>query len=1101
MEDAFDRKQWHTKVVDAGRSAGYHQGILTFIRVGWAAIALFVPLILPKSFAMPQVRSSLGTWKIVVAALVAGLAATAGLHAQDAAPKVYTQAVETQKSQVKESSAKSEAQPEQPASQPQAKPKLKVQSGPVPQWIWGPDANTKYVLRRTFAGGARSGLFLASCDNRCKLYLNGKVIGSSNDWKSPIREELELVFKPGENELLAEVENEGGIAGFVFSLAMFARDGHATHLVSDGDWEYATSRDAQEWSKVKTVGKLGDKPWGDVLSDSDPKLAAAPRDVFNVLPGFKVEKLFTVPKDELGSWVAITFDNKGRLIASDQGNLGLVRITPPAIGSDEETKVEKLDIKISAAQGLLYAFDSLYISVNGGPGSGLYRARDTNGDDQFDEVVKLRALAGGGEHGPHALRLSPDGKSIYIICGNHTDPTSFTSGSVPMNWSEDLLLPRQWDARGHARGRLAPGGWIAKVDPAGENWEVVSIGYRNAYDMDFNADGELFAYDSDMEWDMGSPWYRPTRVTHAVSGSEFGWRSGTGKWPSYYIDSLPELVNIGPGSPVGVTFGYGAKFPGKYQKALYLLDWTFGTIYALHLQPEGASYRVDKEEFLSRTPLPLTDAAVGPDGALYFTIGGRGTQSELFRVIYQGDEDTQPVDARNTEGAKLRELRHKLEAYHQTVEDTDAALALIWPNLSHEDRHIRYAARVALEHQPFALWENRVLAEKNIVALIAGAVARARQGTPEIEPKLLDALNAIHIEKLPESQQLDLLRAYALIFMRLGEPGIEQRAAIVQKLDALYPADSDSLNRELCQVLVYLKSPTVISKTLELMRQPYEPSQSELSDLLARNPGYGGAIAKMLANQPNQSLIQFAFCLRNMRYGWTLEQRKEYLQLLDGERDKSGGASFQGFIDNIRSEALANASEAERKALETLAPVTVKKEDLPAPIGPGKDWTLPELITLTSGGLHGRNFEAGRRAYAAARCVVCHRYGGDGGATGPDLTNVAGRFSFKDLSEAIVDPSKVISDQYRAHNIVTLSGKAFSGRVAGESNDELTVFTNPEDITKVEVVAKSDIDEMVPSPLSMMPKDLLKSLNKDEVLDMLAYLLSRGNPEDPMFGK
>ncbi len=68
---------------------------------------------------------------------------------------------------------------------------------------------------------------------------------------------------------------------------------------------------------------------------------------------------------------------------------------------------------------------------------------------------------------------------------------------------------------------------------------MFSIGYRNPYDMDFNRDGELFVYDADMEWDMGMPWYRPTRVVHATSGSEFGWRSGSGKWPTYYADSLP----------------------------------------------------------------------------------------------------------------------------------------------------------------------------------------------------------------------------------------------------------------------------------------------------------------------------------------------------------------------------------------------------------------------------------------------------------------------------------------------------------------------------------------------------------------------------------
>ena len=74
--------------------------------------------------------------------------------------------------------------------------------------------------------------------------------------------------------------------------------------------------------------------------------------------------------------------------------------------------------------------------------------------------------------------------------------------------------------------------------------------------MAFNADGELFVYDADMEWDFGSPWYRPTRVNHATSGSELGWRSGSGKWPACYPDSLPALIDIvrrHEGSPVIVV--------------------------------------------------------------------------------------------------------------------------------------------------------------------------------------------------------------------------------------------------------------------------------------------------------------------------------------------------------------------------------------------------------------------------------------------------------------------------------------------------------------------------------------------------------------------
>ena len=110
-----------------------------------------------------------------------------------------------------------------------------------------------------------------------------------------------------------------------------------------------------------------------------------PVDLIKVPDGFKVELLHSVESDQ-GSWVSLTHDNRGRLITSDQYG-GLFRITPPAIGSNDKPKIEKLNVEMGHAQGLLYAFDSLYAVVNGKPfgkGPGLYRLKDTNNDDQFD---------------------------------------------------------------------------------------------------------------------------------------------------------------------------------------------------------------------------------------------------------------------------------------------------------------------------------------------------------------------------------------------------------------------------------------------------------------------------------------------------------------------------------------------------------------------------------------------------------------------------------------------------------------------------------------------------------------------------------------------
>ncbi len=375
---------------------------------------------------------------------------------------------------------------------------------------------------------------------------------------------------------------------------------------------------------------------------------ATPIDKLKVAKDFRVELLYTVPKGDQGSWVNMTVDPKGRLIVSDQYGK-LYRVTPAPIGAEAaETKVEPIPVEIGEAQGLLWAFDSLYVMVNTGGKfqSGLYRVRDTDGDGELDKVEQLRALNGSGEHGPHAVILSPDGKSLYVVCGDGTKLTELASSRVPRVWGEDHLLPRMPDGRGFMSGVLAPGGCIYEIDPDGKSWELVSMGYRNQFDIAFNRRGDLFTYDADMEWDMNTPWYRPTRVNLASSGSDYGWRNGAGKYPIYYPDTLPAIVDIGPGSPTGIVFGYGARFPAKYQETLYICDWSYGKLYAVHLEPDGAAYKGTFEEFITGTPLPLTDIVVNPhDRAMYFTIGGRRTQSGLYRVTYDGPESTEPIAA------------------------------------------------------------------------------------------------------------------------------------------------------------------------------------------------------------------------------------------------------------------------------------------------------------------------------------------------------------------------------------------------------------------------------------------------------------------------
>ena len=826
--------------------------------------------------------------------------------------------------------------------------------------------------------------------------------------------------------------------------------------------------------------------------------------------GFEYEHLYSPSVADQGTWVALAFDDAGRLYAADQHG-ALYRMDVP-FGKSAPLAPQKIDLEIGRANGLLWAFNSLYVVVNsdeeralGGHASGVYRLRDTDNDDTLDSIETLQTFEGAGEHGPHSIVLSPDHTSLYMIAGNHTDlPESYEMRHAG-NWQEDQLLPSIIDPRGHANDRLAPGGWVAHMQPDGSEFEVISSGFRNAFDIAFNEDGELFTFDADMEWDMGMPWYRPIRVNHITSASEFGWRTGTGKWPAYYPDNLPAVVDIGQGSPTGVLPGIGAAFPEKYQRSFYVFDWSFGTIYRVEMTPDGSTYTGTFEEFLSGVPLPVTDGVWGPDGNMYFATGGRNLESHLYRISYTGNESKASINGW-TGNAKQRSERRLLEKYH--TEQDPMAVELAWPYLNHEDRFMRYAARMAIENQPVGSWWQKVVEEDNVARKIQGALALARRGQSAQQYAVLKALTSISFADLPEAEKLNIIRAYGLVFIRLGEPAHHWRMKIANELMESYPSDSFNLNKELSRLLAYLEAPGYVEKTLALL----EAASSESMDipilteeLTARHERYGGDIEDMKANMPSAPEIAFAFSLSNAKEGWTLDQRERYLQWFYEAMARSGGRSYVGFIDQIRRRALDNIPADEQEALADLVvefnQPTLDLASLPQPEGPGKNWMQGEVRRFLNENLDEapRNYERGKEMYAAALCEACHSMNGVGGNIGPDLSQIGTRFSRGDMVEAIISPSDAIADQYEARVFTLNDGGTIVGRVISQDESSISINQNPFDMSQTTTVDKSNVKAESASPASIMPAGLINRLNQDEVTDLIAYLMANGNPDHELF--
>ncbi|EMS34237.1 hypothetical protein C943_04055 [Mariniradius saccharolyticus AK6] len=840
--------------------------------------------------------------------------------------------------------------------------------------------------------------------------------------------------------------------------------------------------------------------------------------------GFVAEHIYSPGEHEQGSWVGMTFDDKGRLIATDQYG-AIYRLEIPAIGSDSlAPKVEKLkfgtgpDEKIGMGfcQGVLFAFNSLYVTVNHNAneefdkGMGVYRLQDLDGDDQYESITLIKALTGHpGEHGPHSMILSPDKKSIFFMAGNHVDLPDLDAYRLPKVWQEDNLFPVIKDPRGHATDRTAPGGWVASFDPDGSNWELYSAGYRNAYDIAFNEAGDLFTYDSDMEWDFGMPWYRPTRICHVTSGSEFGWRTGNQKWSPEYPDNLPATLNIGQGSPTNVMFGTGAKFPGKYQKALFAFDWSFGIIYAIHLQQQGATYSATAEEFISGSPLPLTDGIIGPDGAIYFMTGGRRLESDLYRVYYQGDEKTDQISSMTA--SEESQTRKKLEAFH-TGGPNPAAIETAWPYLNHPDRFIQYAARIAIEHQPMAQWQEKAFAEKDPTVLIQAMIALTRQGDAKLQPQILRALMALDFAGLDITQKRNLTRAVEINLFRFGNPAAELKTQLTQYLGPQFPSKDNLLDRSLSKVLASLEDPSATQKMIALLQTAqddpdYQKTFTASSDLVFRNSQYGLDIAEMLSSVPPAQQSYFATVLGGAKAGWTPELRDEYFTWIRKAFEYKGGRSYVGFIDRARKMALSHVPKSDFDKYNELSGaslLTGSGNDLRVsdiqPEGPGRRWTVEEALPMMEN-LAGRDFVKGKAMYAASLCLSCHTMRGEGGAVGPDLTQLGTRFSAKDILDATINPNAVISDQYAATIFYLHDGSSIMGKLANEESDKYIVSQNPFDPNTLREIPKKDVKSKKLSEISIMMPGMINRLNEEELKDLMAYLMAGGNPEHEVFKK
>ncbi|MDA7950323.1 MAG: c-type cytochrome [Pirellulaceae bacterium] len=572
----------------------------------------------------------------------------------------------------------------------------KEQQGSGVQWIWNKTATqrqpllneTTYFRKKVHLNAPVQGWLALTADDYFEVYINGSRLAVGESGGRLKTHEVTRLLKEGENLIAVQVTNQkGSSAGLAAQLVVQEKQGQTVLVNTDNSWRASTNPlplwnlavySDRFWGEAHPLGELkirkaeesvtaqvSEKEEVTAVSMRDQKGAAthstageqeaakqiiAATDVtdpsglttvssesqFQLSREFQIEEL--AREEELGSVIAMTFNESGDIIASQEGG-GLILIYD-SNNDQRPDKARPLSQEVHTCQGILVIDRSIFVTGIGPQGAGLYKLSDNNQDGNYETARTILEFGAEqpSEHGAHGLCLGPDGL-IYLVSGNEIVLPQEYAESSPLKYiyEGDLIQPRYEDPSGHAVGVKVPGGTIIRTDQDGTFVELVAGGLRNAYDIAFDRHGELFVHDSDMESDMGMTWYRPTRLYHVTPGADFGWRSGWAKLPEYYHDTLTGIADTGRGSPTGAVVYNHKMFPFRYHNALFSADWSEGRILVARLKKEGSSYTTVVETFLTGQPLNVTDLEVGPDGALYFTTGGRGTAGGLYRVRWRGE--------------------------------------------------------------------------------------------------------------------------------------------------------------------------------------------------------------------------------------------------------------------------------------------------------------------------------------------------------------------------------------------------------------------------------------------------------------------------------
>ena len=951
-----------------------------------------------------------------------------------------------------------------------------VSESPTPDWISVGDlASDEMISKSISVPSIQSATLKIVADfARVRVEFNGTPFADLEPYCQPRTFDVTEATRLGENRIAfrpTETFDRG--ARVAATLSITRADGGKLSVSTDESWEVMSSGGVARPAKAQ--GAIPAEFWGvgrrdigiDPFENYEQWRQAEGNDrdspSFFVADGFEIRRLRLADADE-GSWISMAFDEQGRLTIAREDQ-GFLRMT---ISDDFSTvaRVQAIESDLLECRGLAYRAGKLYASANNS--KRLARAR-IDDEGRLVEVETLREMSGGVGHGRNDFALGDD--SIHLILGDSVDP----QGRETLDHTSPLRakVAREFDREGS----------LLRATADGRNWELLCAGLRNPYGVATSPTwGDPFTYDADNEYDLGMPWYRPTRILQLIPGADFGYREATGRIPPRYADQpdqAPPLLDIGRGSPTAVIFGAATRFPSPYREALYALDWTYGRVLAIHLAPRGASFLAAPELFLQGKPLNVTDVAIGPDGAMYLITGGRKTQSAIYRVAAIDPIDPSNHSLERGDTAPTDEISSKnrrIAAGFQSLARplSPSAWEACRPYLEDPDPVVRYSARAALERLPADEWRQAAIEEETSTGDLRGLLAVARLMEASDTRAIVARLLSVSVADLSIDRKLVWARILGLCLQVNAAEVSTERTALASAL-----ADAWEASR------VPPWQVSIEGTNFDFRRRAAlllaELASEDLPRLAAQD---------LLSSPEQEDRVAGLMSLRSHRVGWTPFARAGQLEALATMPRMVAGEGLPHFHAWLKGDSGQGWTAEERAAYEAREREIDTAPPLPPPRPIVRKWKSEDLRPLAMATSQG-DAQRGAAVFRDALCARCHRFGPHGPWVGPDLTQVAARFGKVDLLASIIEPSKSIAENYRSVVIETRDGQIVTGRIQPGSDfrsEKVRVMPDllyPDRIVEFD---KKSIEGHQESDRSPMPEGLLDSFTLEEIADLLAYL-------------